>query len=81
MTHHFHEGERAMQRRAGVADTADRVSGSIHAEIPPRAQAFLAEQPFAVLASRDAAGRVWASVVVGTPASPSSTSRLAICCS
>jgi len=67
MTHQFHEGERAMQRRAGVADTADRVSGSIHAEIPPRAQAFLAEQPFAVLASRDLAGRVWASVVYGAP--------------
>ena len=67
MTHRFHEGERAMQRRAGVADTADRVSGSIHAEIPPRAQAFLVEQPFAVLASRDAAGRIWASIVQGAP--------------
>ena len=67
MTHHFHEGERAMQRRAGVADTADRVSGSIHTEIPPRAQAFLPEQSFAVLASRDAAGRVWASIVHGAP--------------
>lgn len=56
-----------MQRRAGVADTADRVSNSIHTEIPPRAQAFLPEQPFAVLASRDAAGRVWASIVYGAP--------------
>ena len=67
MTHRFHEGERAMQRRAGVADTADRVGGSIHPEIPPRAQAFLPEQSFAVLASRAAAGRVWASIVHGAP--------------
>jgi len=67
MPHHFHEGERAVQRRAGVLGTADRVSGSIHPEIPPRAREFLLEQPFAVLASRDVGGRVWASIVYGAP--------------
>lgn len=67
MPHLFHEGERAVQQRAGVAWIASRVGASIHAEIPPRAQAFVLEQPFAVLASRDAQGRVWASIVHGAP--------------
>ena len=65
MTHRFHEGERAVQRRVGVAEIADRVGASIGAAITPRARVFLSEQPFAVLASRDAAGRVWASIVSG----------------
>ncbi len=67
MTHHFHEGERAVQRRAGVAAIADRVGGSIHSEISAREQAFLPAQSFAVLASRDAEARVWASIVSGAP--------------
>ena len=67
MSHAFHEGERAVQERAGVAAVASRVAGSIHGEIPPPARDFLLEQPFAVLASRDADGRVWASLVHGLP--------------
>ena len=63
----FHEGERAVQQRAGVADMAARVGQSIHPAIPPRAGAFVSEQPFVVLASRSAAGRAWASVMVGEP--------------
>lgn len=63
----FHEGERAVQQRAGVAAIASRVGGSIHAEIPPLAQVFLREQPFAVLASRDARGCLWASIAHGAP--------------
>jgi predicted pyridoxine 5'-phosphate oxidase superfamily flavin-nucleotide-binding protein len=78
MPHFFHEGERAVQERAGVAAIASRVGGSIHAEIPPRAQAFLLEQPFAVLASRDAEGRVWASIVHGAPGFLSAPSEKAI---
>lgn len=67
MSHSFHDGERAVQARAGVAAIAERVGGSIHAEIPPRAQAFALEQPFAVLASRDKGGGMWASIVCGRP--------------
>jgi predicted pyridoxine 5'-phosphate oxidase superfamily flavin-nucleotide-binding protein len=78
MSHFFHEGERAVQERAGVAAIADRVAGSIHTEIPPRAQAFLLEQPFAVVASRDAAGRVWASIMHGAPGFLSAPSEKAI---
>ncbi len=78
MSHLFHEGERAVQERAGVAAIASRVGGSIHAEIPPRARAFLLEQPFAVLASRVAEGRVWASLVHGAPGFLSAPSEKAI---
>ena len=67
MANPFHEGERAVQQRAGVADMAARIGNSIHAAIPARAREFLGEQPFMVLASRDAEGRVWASVIVGAP--------------
>lgn len=67
MSHAFHEGERAVQERAGVASIASRVAGSIHDEIPQPARDFLLEQPFAVLASRAADGRVWASLVHGAP--------------
>ena len=67
MTHVFHEGERSVQQRAGVSAMAERVSASIHAEVPPRARDFLLEQAFGVLASRDAEGRVWASPVHGVP--------------
>ena len=78
MPHDFHEGERAVQERAGVAAVASRVGGSIHAEIPPPARAFLLEQPFAVLGSRDAEGRVWASIVHGAPGFLSAPSEEAI---
>jgi hypothetical protein len=67
MANPFHEGEREVQRRAGVADMAARIGNSIHAEIPSRAREFLGEQPFLVLASRDAEGRIWASAITGEP--------------
>lgn len=63
----FHDGERAVQQRAGTAAMAARIGNSIHAEIPARARDLIREQPFAVLAGRDAAGRAWASMVVGAP--------------
>jgi len=67
MPHVFHEGERAVQDRAGVAATAARVAGSIHPDIPARARSFLPGQSFAVLASRGPDGDVWASLVHGSP--------------
>jgi predicted pyridoxine 5'-phosphate oxidase superfamily flavin-nucleotide-binding protein len=63
----FHDGELAVQARAGVQDMAQRVGGSIRATMNPVAQEFLNQQPMAVVASVDAKGRVWASVVVGPP--------------
>lgn len=66
----YHEGELAVQERAGVADMARRIGRGIRAEIPPAAAAFLSEQRFAVLGWREGDGdddRVWASPLLGEP--------------
>jgi uncharacterized protein len=61
----FHEGERAVQRRAGVEDVAARVGRNVIDAIAPDHAAFLARQPFVVIAANDGVGRIWASPLVG----------------
>jgi predicted pyridoxine 5'-phosphate oxidase superfamily flavin-nucleotide-binding protein len=61
----FHEGEIAVQARAGVRIEADRLAAVIPGSIPPERHAFLSARRMAVLGTADAAGRVWASVVTG----------------
>lgn len=62
----FHEGERAVQDRAGVASAADRLAGMLSsAGLSGGAAGFLAAQTFAVLVARDAAGDLWASPMLG----------------
>ena len=63
----FHDGELEVQRRAGVADRAERVGRIIHREIPDVARAFAAERRFVVLGAADDAGRVWATLLRGPP--------------
>ena len=63
----FHEGERAVQSRAGVAAEARGLGRGIANEIPPGVGSFLAAQRLAALAGLDDAGRVWASIVTGEP--------------
>lgn len=64
----FHEGELAMQRRAGVADVARRVGeGSIEHQLAPEVVAFLTHQLFLFCATRTPDGAVWASLLVGPP--------------
>ena len=64
----FHEGERAVQRRAGVEDLARRIgSSALREEVPPDFAAFLSEQRLLVVASRDLHQRVWASPLIGPP--------------
>lgn len=59
----YHEGELAVQRRAGVID---RPFGA-ESQVPPVAVEFLAEQPWIALGTQDADARVWASVLYGAP--------------
>jgi predicted pyridoxine 5'-phosphate oxidase superfamily flavin-nucleotide-binding protein len=77
----FHEGERAVQTRAGVEAESRRLGRGISREIPEGAGGFLEAQRIAVLAGVDKTGRVWASLVTGNPGfitAPSSrTLRLA----
>jgi predicted pyridoxine 5'-phosphate oxidase superfamily flavin-nucleotide-binding protein len=61
----FHEGERAVQRRAGVERIAAQVGRNILPWIPAEHGEFLRRQPYVILAGRDAAERVWASLLVG----------------
>lgn len=63
----YHEGELEMQRRAGVRELADRVSRIIAPEIPPVAAAFVAAQPFLIVATVDASGAPTASLLGGAP--------------
>ncbi len=63
----YHPGELAIQARAGQRDMADRVGKSIGSAIPPAAQKFLRSQPMAIIATRDADGRLWASSLTGAP--------------
>jgi predicted pyridoxine 5'-phosphate oxidase superfamily flavin-nucleotide-binding protein len=64
----FHEGELAVQRRAGVRADADRLAGML---APPHLDGgparFLGERTFAALSGRDPEGRLWTSPLVGRP--------------
>jgi predicted pyridoxine 5'-phosphate oxidase superfamily flavin-nucleotide-binding protein len=77
----FHEGEQAVQARAGVQAESRRLGRGISCEIPEGAGDFLQAQRMAVLAGVDGTGRVWASLVTGDPgfitAPDSRTLRLA----
>jgi uncharacterized protein len=62
----FHPGELAVQRRAGVAAEAARLSPMLEpAELGGGLAAFLADRTFAVLAARDPAGRLWTTPLTG----------------
>jgi uncharacterized protein len=63
----FHEGELEVQRRAGVAANAERIGRSIHPAIPPAAARFAAERSFILVGAADIGGRVWATLLRGTP--------------
>lgn len=63
----YHDGELAVQERAGESQMAERNGAVIGDAIMRGAHSFLRQQPMAVLASRDAMGKVWASLVFGQP--------------
>jgi hypothetical protein len=63
----FHEGERAVQARAGVEAESRHLGRGISRGIPEGAGPFLEAQRIAVLAGVDETGHVWASLVPGNP--------------
>lgn len=67
MTSPYHEGELAVQARAGVQEMARRVGRSIGSTMPPPARDFLADQPMVTVGSVDEGGFPWASLVTGEP--------------
>ncbi|MEU6546312.1 pyridoxamine 5'-phosphate oxidase family protein [Streptomyces sp. NPDC046859] len=64
----FHEGERAVQARAGATEEAARLHGMLR---PPwlggGLRAALAARTFAVLTARDREGTLWTSPLTGEP--------------
>jgi predicted pyridoxine 5'-phosphate oxidase superfamily flavin-nucleotide-binding protein len=63
----FHEGERAVQRCAGVTALADRVGRSIRRELPEAARTFLAERRWIVIGALDGRARPWPAIRAGAP--------------
>ena len=61
----YHAGELAVQARVGVREQADDLSGMFRDAIQPNLAGFLEQHPFAVLASADSGGRVWALPISG----------------
>jgi predicted pyridoxine 5'-phosphate oxidase superfamily flavin-nucleotide-binding protein len=61
----WHEGELAIQERAGQREAMSRAQAGIRSEIPERAGQFLQAQRFAVVGSLDRERRVWASLLTG----------------
>lgn len=61
----FHEGELAVQERAGAVAQGRNSGRMISNRIIPGAIKFVSKQPFAVVGSVDAASNLWASIVVG----------------
>jgi hypothetical protein len=61
-----HEGERAVQRRAGLARD-NWGSAHVGAAIPPVAADFLSRQRMVVVGAATDAGTVWASMLTGPP--------------
>jgi predicted pyridoxine 5'-phosphate oxidase superfamily flavin-nucleotide-binding protein len=63
----FHDGELAVQARAGFLDRAASVGRSIGSTMPHAAAAFLEQRPMVVIAAADATGTMWASMLTGPP--------------
>jgi uncharacterized protein len=62
----FHEGELAVQRRAGVADVAAQVGdGNVRTALTENFAWFLSQRFFVIVASVDPEARVWASLLFG----------------
>lgn len=73
----FHEGELALQKRAGVMDASDRQGRAmIRPNMPQQHRDFFAAQALLFLGSVSSSGQPWASLLWGSPgfaSSPDST--------
>ncbi len=64
----FHDGELAVQQRAGVRQEAERLAAMLEpVQLGAGLVAFLADRTFGVITARDASGRLWTSPLSGRP--------------
>jgi uncharacterized protein len=61
----YHEGEIAVQKRAGAFDPADLEGNGLATAFDARAATFLGAQQWVVIAALDGAGAVWTSLLHG----------------
>jgi uncharacterized protein len=61
----YHDGQRAVQRRAGGTVTAERLERGMRSELPDVAREFLAGLRLLFAGSTDPDGRVWCSLLTG----------------
>jgi len=74
----WHEGELAVQTRAGVAARAQRVGRIIGETIPAAAAQFLAARPYVIVATVSSDGAISASILGGAPGFTVATSERSI---
>jgi predicted pyridoxine 5'-phosphate oxidase superfamily flavin-nucleotide-binding protein len=74
----FHEGEIAVQTRAGARAMAEKVGNGIHPTMPNAARDFLARQPMIFLGAADQSGRVWATILTGAPGFAQATNAVTV---
>jgi predicted pyridoxine 5'-phosphate oxidase superfamily flavin-nucleotide-binding protein len=67
MAFRYHEGELAVQERAGTRAMADKIGNAIHGELSDARRDFLASLRFVILGALDASGRLWATARFGEP--------------
>jgi predicted pyridoxine 5'-phosphate oxidase superfamily flavin-nucleotide-binding protein len=68
ITHTFHEGERAVQERVGVAGRMAQVGPRVIRDFMPEQHCeFFAQLPFVLAGTVDADGQPWASVLAAPP--------------
>ncbi len=63
----YHEGERLVQKRVGAEPIANLNGRGIQNFIPQGFDLFLDDQSIVVIASTDATGCLWASLITGSP--------------
>ena len=64
----FHAGELAIQARFGAQERMDKQGRRMIREyLPEQHQCFFAQLPYVILGTVDAAGNLWASILVGEP--------------
>ncbi|NNJ77318.1 MAG: hypothetical protein HKP56_19415, partial [Anderseniella sp.] len=63
----YHDGEIAVQERAGARKIADRLSQMIRPSMPDQHREFFEILPFVVTGLTDERGRPWATMCVGDP--------------
>ena len=67
MAFRYHEGERALQERAGTRTMADKIGNAVHGKLTDDRREFLASLRFILAGGLDSAGRLWATARFGEP--------------